>query len=116
MLQKLGISSKPALILVVANLFLLTILWAFTVWRWRISPDFIPLHYTVFFGFDRFGPKYDIFLFPTLATVLLFVNGAVARELFRGQQLWQSLWLFLTLFLQLGLVLSLLLVVLKYLA
>ena len=116
MLQKLGISSKPALILILANLFLLAILWAFTIWRWRISPDFIPLHYTVFFGFDRFGPKYDIFLFPTLATVLVAVNGAVARELFSGHRLWQSLWLVLTLFLQMSLVLSLVLTVLKYLA
>lgn len=116
MLQKLGISSRAALILAGANLFLLIIIWAFTVWRWRISPDFIPLHYTVFFGFDRFGPKSDIFLFPALATVLLGVNGAVGRELFSGHQLWQSLFLFLTLLLQLSLALSLLLVVLKYLA
>lgn len=104
---------KTTKILALGAIFVLAWLWFFTIWRWRLSPDFIPLHYTVYFGFDRFGPKYDIFLFPTLGTVVLALNAAVSARLFHRNGLWQGLWWGVTLLLQIILFLSLLLVVFK---
>ena len=45
--------------------------------NFKISADFIPLHYTLYFGFDRFGPKFDLFLFPTLSSLIFTINTVV---------------------------------------
>ncbi|MEK7164542.1 MAG: hypothetical protein AAB779_01205, partial [Patescibacteria group bacterium] len=87
MLKWLGVESRLGKILALSTLAALAFLWFFSVWRWRLSPDFIPLHYTVYFGFDRFGPKSDIFLFPTLGSVLLGLNWLVVGVLFRRNSL-----------------------------
>ncbi len=36
--------------------------------------EFIPLHYNVYFGVDRFGPWYYIFILPALGFLLLLIN------------------------------------------
>lgn len=113
MLNWLGVDSRPGKILALSALLALLFLWVFSVWRWRLSPDFIPLHYTVYFGFDRFGPKSDIFLFSTLGTVILGLNWPISRILFRHNALWQGLLWAATLVLELTLLLSLMLVVFK---
>ncbi|MBI4714255.1 hypothetical protein HY771_03680 [Candidatus Uhrbacteria bacterium] len=46
---------------------------------WRIVPfastqPFIPLHYNVYFGVDRFGPWYAIFVLPILGFIFLILN------------------------------------------
>lgn len=113
MLKWLGVESQLGKILALSALLALAWLWFFSIWRWRLSPDFIPLHYTVYFGFDRFGPKSDIFLFPTLGTVILALNWPVVNALFKRNALWQGLLWAATLVLELILLLSLMLVVFK---
>ena len=46
---------------------------------WRLIPNlgeetFIPLHYNIYFGIDRFGPWYYIFILPALGFFLLLIN------------------------------------------
>lgn len=113
MLKKLGLTGKPNWIIAGGNGFVILLLWTFSVWRFSLSPDFIPLHYTVYFGFDRFGPRADIFLFATLGTAILALNLAVAGAVFKSNPLWQSWWLAINLLLEIVLLFSLILVVLK---
>jgi hypothetical protein len=104
---------KWSRVLIVGNIALLAALWFFSAWRFFVSPDFIPLHYTVYFGFDRFGPRNDIFLFPILASVIFGANLAVARRVLSSRILWRRAVLSLTLLLEASLLLSLVLVILK---
>ena len=104
---------KWSRVIIIGNMAILAILWFFSVWRFFVSPDFIPLHYTVYFGFDRFGPRSDIFLFPTLASVIFGANLAVAVRVLSSRILWRRALLSLTLLLEFSLLLSLVLVVLK---
>lgn len=113
MFAYLGAQDKWSKWLVVANVAILLFIWFFSVWRFWLSPDFIPLHYTVYFGFDRFGPRYDIFLFPSLATVIAAANFLAAKQVRPGRHLWHKLFLTLTFLMQATLLLSLILVVLK---
>jgi len=46
---------------------------------WRLLPVlgeeiYIPLHYNIYFGIDRFGPWYYIFILPALGFFLLILN------------------------------------------
>ncbi|MBU0531137.1 MAG: hypothetical protein ABIG32_00220 [Candidatus Uhrbacteria bacterium] len=46
---------------------------------WKLIPNldganFIPLHYNIYFGVDRFGPWYYIFMMPALGLLLLIIN------------------------------------------
>jgi len=91
----------------------LGILWFIAGWRFSVSEDFVPLHYTIYFGLDRFGPKYDLFLFPTLGTVIFAVNMLVAASVFFGQRLWQGTMMGLTFLMEMILLVSLVLAVLK---
>ncbi|MEK7189207.1 MAG: hypothetical protein AAB671_01760 [Patescibacteria group bacterium] len=91
----------------------LGMLWFVAAWRFSVSEDFVPLHYTIYFGLDRFGPKYDLFLFPTLGAVILAVNLMVARTAFLASRLWQAVLMGLTFLMELVLLVSLVLAVLK---
>ncbi|MBI1961621.1 MAG: hypothetical protein HYS45_02875 [Parcubacteria group bacterium] len=99
--------------LIAANALVLGLIWFVAVWRFSVSEDFIPLHYTIYFGLDRFGPKYDLFLFPTLGSVILGVNLLVSRVAFWGNYLWQGLFLGFTLLEEVVLLVSLILALLK---
>ena|SRR3989344_2292422 len=102
--------------LLAINLAILIINWILSVSRYQLSPDYIPLHYTVHFGFDRFGPRTDIFLFATLATAILGINFFILKEVFRKNEFWSLIFLGLTVFLQLVLLGAPLLVALKSLS
>ena len=100
-------------LLVAGNVALVAINWFITLWRFRLSADFIALHSTIYFGFDRFGPRTDIFLFATLGSAILALNVMIARMALQKNGLWQGALLGLTLFLELMLLLSLVLIILK---
>ena len=42
---------------------------------------FIPLHYNIYLGIDRFGPWYNVFIFPVLGFVFLVLNLSLASQL-----------------------------------
>ena len=46
---------------------------------WRLIPNlgdvsYIPLHYNIYYGIDRFGPWYYIFILPALGFLFLLIN------------------------------------------
>lgn len=59
------------------SVFLLLLTVALPIWR--VLPlageqPFIPLHYNVYLGVDRFGPVRDLFFLPALGFFFLLVN------------------------------------------
>jgi hypothetical protein len=43
--------------------------------------SFIPLHYNIFFGIDRFGPAYSVFGLTVLGIFFIFLNYFLALKL-----------------------------------
>jgi len=113
MLHKSKLKDLPYLTLVSGNFIVVIFLWLLAIWRYRISADFISLHYTIYFGLDRFGPKIDLFLFPTLGTVILVLNIIIARMVIEDNRLWQLILFGLTLAMQIILFISFVLSILK---
>lgn len=59
---------------------------------WRLLPSardakFIPLHYNIYFGIDRFGPWYEMFVPAAVGLFILVVNIVVASRYFRSERL-----------------------------
>ncbi len=59
---------------------------------WRIVPlaaeqPFLPLHYNIYFGVDRFGPWWHVFIPAILGSVLLIVNLAFETIFHRHEKL-----------------------------
>ncbi len=59
---------------------------------WRIVPladenPFLPLHYNVYFGVDRFGPWYQVFALPALGLLFLFVSIIMQTVFFRKEKM-----------------------------
>ncbi len=108
-----GSKSREVTTFISINILVLCVTWLISVWRFQVSPNFIPLHYTIYFGFDRFGPKYDLFLFPVLGTIILATNIIIMRALFKNNRLWRGLILWLTILMELILLTSLTLALLK---
>jgi len=57
----------------------LLVIGTFALPFWKLIPnldgaEFIPLHYNIYFGVDRFGPWYYIFMLPALGLLLLILN------------------------------------------
>jgi len=113
MAQKNILSRYSVVFLLFSNILVLASNWSFAVWRFRISENFIPIHYTIYFGFDRFGPKFDIFLFPTLGAFIFIVNILIYKRLFADNALWKGIFIGLTFLFELILFFALVLSVLK---
>ena len=48
---------------------------------------FLPLHYNVYFGVDRFGPWYQVFALPALGLLFLFVSIIMQTVFFRKEKM-----------------------------
>ena len=94
-------------------IFVVGFLWFLAVWRWRLSADFIPLHYTIYFGLDRFGPKSDLALFPVLGSVVFGVNAFLTWRLFPENQFARTVLLSFSALLLGALLVSFILIILK---
>jgi hypothetical protein len=73
-----------------ALLSLILVLLTFLLPLWRIAPmvgkqDFIPLHYNIYFGIDRFGPWYYVFVPAALGFTLLVINIIFQAAFFRRE-------------------------------
>ena len=62
--------------------------------------SFIPLHYNIFFGIDRFGPWYFIFRLPALSLVFILVNYFLALRFGLNNKVLFNFLVILTLVLQ----------------
>ena len=57
----------------------LLVIGSFALLLWQVAPvisesRYIPLHYNIYFGVDRFGPWYNAFFLPGIGAILLIVN------------------------------------------
>lgn len=94
-------------------LFLLTL--ALPLWRivpMASSKPFIPLHYNVLFGIDRFGAWYQIFWIPAFCFVVLIANLLLAALIYHKEKLMSTLLMIGSLTVQLILLCSMVLIVL----
>ena len=55
--------------------------------------QYIPLHYNVFFGVDKFGPWFIVFQFPLLGFISIILNNFLAIRFFEKEK---ALAMFLT--------------------
>lgn len=74
----------------ITSIFLWLVMFAL-LW-WRIVPlsvenPFLPLHYNVYFGVDRFGPWYQVFSLPALGLLFLVVNVVMQTHFFRREKM-----------------------------
>jgi hypothetical protein len=65
---------------------------SFALPLWRVVPAarqqaFIPLHYNIYFGVDRFGPWYYVFVPAALGFTLLVMNLAFQAVFFRRERI-----------------------------
>jgi hypothetical protein len=84
---------------------------------WRIVPlseqePFIPLHYNIYFGVDRFGPWYGIFWIPALGVLLFFLNLGFQTLHVRHEKHLAVIFAITNVFLQFGLLAAMFLIVL----
>lgn len=49
--------------------------------------SFIPLHYNIYFGVDRFGPWYHLFIMPGIGLGLLFLNLGFQARYFQTEKI-----------------------------
>ncbi|HBK34117.1 TPA: hypothetical protein DEP34_00780 [Candidatus Uhrbacteria bacterium] len=81
---------------VISFLFLLA-MWFLPIWR--IVPlaelkPFLPLHYNVYMGIDRFGPWYGAFVIPVLGTFLWIINSIFEALFFQKARVLSSFFAF----------------------
>ena len=46
---------------------------------------FIPLHYNIYLGIDRFGLWYEVFILPVIGIVILVLNLSLAASFSEGE-------------------------------
>jgi len=69
---------------------LVLVILTFVLPVWRVLPlienqNFLPLHYNIYFGIDRFGPWYYIFVPAALGGALLIINLIFQTAFFRRE-------------------------------
>jgi hypothetical protein len=89
----------------------------FAVPAWKIVPlhevsPFIPLHYNIYIGIDRFGPWYYVFLPGVLGLTLLFVNTVFQAVFYRREKVLSAFFAVATAFAELTLFVAMVLSVL----
>ena len=90
---------KARLVAFLIALLLNLISWALLVWQeFRLAGDVI-LHYTIYFGVDRFGPAWQIFYVPLVGLVVLLINFFLSYKL-REQPLLVLTLLYSTVFME----------------
>lgn len=75
---------RPAFWVAVGSVGLIVAMVALLVWR--LAPlvsthPYLPLHYNIYLGVDRFGPWYHILLLPVLSVVFLVLNLSIAAQI-----------------------------------
>lgn len=84
---------------------------------WRIVPlaeeqPYIPLHYNVYFGVDRFGPWYTIFVLPILGFIFLIINVALQVHFVSREKILTRFFAVSTVFLELIFLIAMFLIIL----
>lgn len=91
---------------------LTTLLPAWKIFPLRDSAPFIPLHYNIYIGIDRFGPWYHAFIPAALAVALLLINLLFEAAFFRREKVLSMFFAVATVFAEAVLFVAILLTVL----
>jgi hypothetical protein len=96
---------------------LILVILTFAVPAWKIVPireaaPFIPLHYNIYIGIDRFGPWYYVFIPGALGLTLLFVNTVFQAVFYRREKVLSGFFAVATVFAELTLFVAMVLSVL----
>ena len=96
---------------------LILVILTFAVPAWKIVPireeaPFIPLHYNIYIGIDRFGPWYYVFIPGALGLTLLFVNTVFQAVFYRREKVLSAFFAVATVFAELTLFVAMVLSVL----
>lgn len=78
----------------------------FVLPTWRIVPlakeqPFIPLHYNIYFGVDRFGPWYHAFIIPALGFFFLIISLIMQTHFYKKEKMLATFFAISTIFLEL---------------
>lgn len=92
--------------LLIGAAFSHVLVWAFALWQVHPQEEQLYLHYNIYFGVDLIGPWYRFYLLPVIGLVILFVNIALARILFRKEKMMPYIILGITMVYQLLLLLA----------
>jgi hypothetical protein len=97
------------------SVFLLALTLALPVWR--VLPlvaeqPFIPLHYNVYLGVDRFGPVRDLFFIPAIGLAFLLLNLSVQTLFSKREKLLARFFSIASVILQFALLIAMGLIVL----
>lgn len=84
---------------------------------WRIVPlakdqPFIPLHYNIYFGVDRFGPWYHTFVIPALGLLFLLISLIMQTYFFKRERMLTRFFAVSTIFLELTFFIAMVLLIL----
>jgi hypothetical protein len=87
---------------------LVLVVLTFAVPAWKIVPirqaaPYIPLHYNIYIGIDRFGPWYYVFIPGVLGLTLLFVNTVFQAVFYRREKVLSAFFAVATAFAELTL-------------
>lgn len=84
---------------------------------WHIVPlakssPYIPLHYNVYFGVDRFGSWYNIFVLPALGLLFFLLNTMLQMHFFRSEKMLSRFLAISTVLIELIFVIAMMLIIL----
>lgn len=84
---------------------------------WRIVPlakeqPFIPLHYNVYFGVDRFGPWYHAFVIPALGLFFILISVVMQTYFFQKERMLTRFFAISTILLELTFLIAMVLLIL----
>ncbi|TAK03831.1 hypothetical protein EPO34_01575 [Patescibacteria group bacterium] len=85
----------------IASVLLVAATLALPAWKivpMRVSEPFIPLHYNVYIGIDRFGPWYYAFIPGVLGATLLVVNTVFQAVFYRRERMLSTFFAVATVF------------------
>jgi len=68
--------------------------------------SYIPLHYNVFFGVDKFGPWYAVFQLPAFGLVVLVFNIYLSIKFFEREPVLSKFFVFFALLIQIMLLIA----------
>lgn len=96
---------------------LVLVILTFALPAWRVLPlvqeqDFLPLHYNIYFGIDRFGPWYYIFVPAALGGTLLIINLIFQTAFFRRESVLSYFFAIATVFSEIMLFVAMIFIVL----
>lgn len=108
---------KERLYLWMLGASVLTLALTLTLPIWRIVPlagekPFLPLHYNVYFGVDRFGPWWQVFVPPTLGLLFLLVALVMQARFYRSEPMLARFFAVSTVLLETALLIAMALLVL----